>query len=109
MSSYTTLRNVRELLSDPDRWTRGSAARTADESETHPRSRNAVAWCLVGAAEYCATDRLSYWGARSALFEEIARRTPGAGIPRFNDSATHAEVLAVVEAALHRTAIANGE
>lgn len=105
MSSYTTLRNVRELLSDPDRWTRGSVARTADDAETHPRSRNAVAWCLVGAAEHCATDRLSYWAARSALFEEISRRMPGAGIPRFNDTATHEELLSVIEAALHRAGI----
>lgn len=106
MSSYTTLRNVRELLSDPRRWTRGSVARTADDAETHPRSPNAVAWCLIGAAEHCATDRHSYWAARSALLEEVTRRQPGAGIPRFNDMATHDEILSVVEAALHRSAIA---
>jgi hypothetical protein len=105
MSSYTTLRSVRELLSDPRKWTRGSIARTAENTETHPRSPNAASWCLVGAAEACAPDRVSYWAARSALVAEISRRAPGTGIPRFNDTATHEEVLAVIEGALLRSTI----
>lgn len=104
MSSYTTLRNVRELLNDPLKWTRGSVARTVEKAETHPRSPNAVAWCLIGAAEVCAPDRHSYWAARSALVAEIARRAPGTGIPRFNDTATHDEVLAVIDGALRHAA-----
>ncbi len=107
MSAYITLRNVRDLLNDPHRWTRGSVARAADDAETHPRSRNAVSWCLVGAAEHCAPDRTSYWAARSALLDEVARQHPGAGIPRFNDTATHAEVLALLDAAIQRAAISS--
>jgi hypothetical protein len=107
MSSYSTLRNVRELLGDPRKWTRGAIARTADDSETHPRSPNAASWCLIGAAEACAPDRLSYWAARSALVAEISRRVPGTGIPRFNDTATHEELLAIIEGALRRAAISD--
>ncbi|HMO53615.1 MAG TPA: hypothetical protein PJ994_03855 [Tepidiformaceae bacterium] len=105
MSSYSTLRKVREVLGDERRWTRGAFALAADGSETHPRSRHAVAWCLVGAAEHCATDRIAYWRARDAILLEINLRNPGIGVPRFNDTATHAEVLSVIDGALHRTAI----
>lgn len=103
MSSHTTLRAVHELLSDPRKWTRGALARTAEGTETYPRSPNAVAWCLIGALEACAPDLVSYWAARSALVAEVARRAPGTGMPRFNDTTTHEELLSVIDEALRRT------
>lgn len=46
-----TLRAVRELLSDPSRWTRGAYARDAEGNYANASGPNAVCWCAVGAFE----------------------------------------------------------
>lgn len=43
------LSEVRELLSDKSRWTKGSYARDKDGQPVGVRSRKAVCWCLEGA------------------------------------------------------------
>lgn len=44
---------IKELFSDPSRWTQGAFARDKDGNEVSPRSRKAVCWCLEGATEKC--------------------------------------------------------
>lgn len=52
MDTLETLYRAREILSNPDRWTKGAYARTAGDNETDEPSE-AYRYCLVGA---CAAD-----------------------------------------------------
>jgi hypothetical protein len=45
------LRRVRDLLSDPAKWTQGATARDANGQPTDMNGKSAVCWCLSGALE----------------------------------------------------------
>ena len=52
-SAAAILADVSELLSEPTRWTKGTAARLADNlpvAANHPHAR---CWCLTGAVDHC--------------------------------------------------------
>ena len=51
------LRDVRELLSEPARWTTGEYARDAAGHETDPSDGRAVSWCGHGAIYACGIAR----------------------------------------------------
>ena len=61
---------VLELLADPDRWTRGAAARDAAGRPCSPTSSTAVAWSLDGAIERVIGD----WEAPDIGEAEADRR-----------------------------------
>lgn len=48
-SPLQILRETRELLSVPDRWTKGARARDASGSSVCPENQAAASWCLGGA------------------------------------------------------------
>ena len=56
MSTLEELKAVRELLSDPEHWTRGAFARDAQGGEISPASPEAACWCIGGAAMYMASE-----------------------------------------------------
>jgi hypothetical protein len=92
-----TDRLVAKLLADPLCWTQGVMARDRWGDEVPPCHSSAVRWCILGAVEKCYSDFADAEAARSAL----ARRLSGQGmsVGFFNDSHTHAEVLALVRSA----------
>lgn len=45
------LRAARELISDPERWTVGYAARDEHANPTSPMSKNAKCFCAIGAIQ----------------------------------------------------------
>lgn len=44
---------IRELYSDPSKWTKRAYARDPEGEPDFPRSQYAVCWCLDGAIELC--------------------------------------------------------
>ena len=53
IQAIEVLRDVRDLLSEPARWTRGEYARDSAGHETDPSDKLAVSWCGQGAIYAC--------------------------------------------------------
>ena len=66
-SKEEILRKVRDLLSDPARWTKGWFAKDSSENPCVPTSKDAVCWCALGAMR----KQLGY--VEDDLFMEITR------------------------------------
>jgi len=110
------LEAVYALLEDPRRWTQEFFARTADgdgiddafdvndegdslndyEQANHPA---ATCWCLYGAAYKCGIDD------DRAYAEALLGELDLLEVVTFNDSHTHAEVLALLRAAIERAPV----
>lgn len=87
--------DARSLLSDPDKWTTGAAAKTEDGEHTNGFNPEAVCFCMIGALEHCSEGSdLAAYKAGSVL-----RRGLGETIAGFNDrpTTTHASMLAKLD------------
>ena len=99
------LERIRELLSEPARWTQGVAARRADGTPCRYGVGEPVSWCLTGAYEHTCPERINgdaHLDAGHYLRDAIAQQ-PGRDcqmVP-WNDAPKrkHAEVLAVIDLA----------
>lgn len=83
------------LVRDERTWTTGTQARNRMGREVRPRSPEAVCWCSVGAIN-------RFWNSentdeRYAVI--IALESEVDAIAKFNDTHTHAEVVAAWERA----------
>lgn len=88
------LRQARELLAEPGRWTQGSLARDADGHSSPLRGPAAVCWCSIGAVERITkTPGTAYKYLKAAM---------GCGIAAWNDAPerTQSEVVAAFDAAV---------
>lgn len=110
------LKDARELLSEPHRWTQHAMAKDADgtilgalpgywsdsvDSVKHP---DAVCFCADGALMRVAPDEPSYLAARSQLIEAVERLGYGSNTHVFyNDftGRTHDQVLNLFDEALN--------
>jgi len=91
---------VKELLADPARWTQGHFARNADGIPTASDSQGAVCWCISGAVKKCYPSLKEREEARNRLIDVLSENYDGAmAIYIFNDSATHDQVMEVLEKA----------
>ncbi len=93
---------VQELLVDETKWIQGSLANDSWGDSVHSLDSNACAWCLIGALEYCYTDKEAYNTAYAKLLKIIRRRQENVGnIADWNDEngRTFAEVRAVITSA----------
>lgn len=93
---------ARELITDPAHWTQEVYAKNAKGRQVSPLSRSAVCFCSVGALDRIVSRRSkSDWGveAFNALVNELVKKGHQ-GIAGFNDTHTHAEVLALFDAAI---------
>jgi hypothetical protein len=100
----TDLIAVRELLSAPERWTKGYGARNSEGTPVDSFSPDACCWCLVGA---CARVTEANEAGNSGRFDVLrASLRPKAGpcLVRLNDAPerTHAEILAVIDKAIEK-------
>lgn len=86
---------IRELISVPERWTQAAYARDKDGSDhISEYSELAVCWCLDGAwSKVSAKQSKDY---RQKLRRFLNRLTHP-GMVWFNDSHTHAEVIAKLD------------
>lgn len=91
------LREMRELLAEPERWTQSVLAKSKFGNAVTTRSPRAVSWCLLG-AHYRVTNG---WTASDAW--DILQRAAGVSSLSFwNDAPgrTHAEVLALLDSCI---------
>ncbi len=89
---------VKELLADPARWTQGWFARDVYGSEVDIHEQDAVCWCLIGAIYKCYEDPRDRKIAEDKV-APFAKNQGATSIQSFNDSATHAEVMKLLEEA----------
>jgi hypothetical protein len=103
MSEYKPIEactSVAELLADPERWTKGKAARNENGKRVKLTSHKAQCWCVSGAIGRIYAN---VWDKKRSL----ERLAAAAGVPHrhfiagWNDAPerTHAEVLEAVRKA----------
>ena len=105
-STLQILKEARELISDPERWTQGEDARDEDGLPVHPDDSDATCWCTLGALHRVATGN-----DKTTVFMEIQKavdllpgiRSQGYYAAKFNDAHSHDEVLALFDHAISRT------
>lgn len=85
---------VRELLSDPARWTTDRFAKDAAGYGVDPKDGRAVCWCLIGALEKCYGT--TYGPEYDKLSEAIRQKVGQPWVAQFNDRATHSEIIEVL-------------
>lgn len=90
---------AKTLISDPADWTRCALARRENGRECGPITAGAIKWCALGVVY--AVDA-SNFGERSALTHLL--ECSGGNIASFNNSHTHAEVMALFDRAIARAA-----
>jgi len=95
MNALEVLTSARALISDPARWTQGHAARDTSGSFTGATRDDATCWCTIGA---CV--RVADGGFSEHVCELLTRAAGTSQIGSFNDTHTHAEVLAMFDQAI---------
>jgi hypothetical protein len=98
----TLLDDAAELISDPDRWTRGAPARDAGGAPISPRGVKAEQWCVGGAL--AAVSRRSKRGIHAHVgacwaLDKAAKERGWRNHHHANDGSTHGEALAMVDRA----------
>jgi hypothetical protein len=97
MTPLETLKAARQLISDPAKWTQGAQSR---DKLGHPYAFDtdkAVCWCALGAIERVAG---RYSSERFEASTKLRSISPKGLVIDFNDTHTHAEVLALFDAAI---------
>jgi hypothetical protein len=94
VSTLEILKAAREKIAKPENWTKGFAARNIHGHVTAAVARNAVCWCCLGAMWSLNAD--GYLNAEDAF----RAATGEDSIANFNDTHTHAEVLAAFDKAI---------
>ncbi len=99
------LRAIGERIREPSRWTTAADARDLNGTNVDPLEANAVCWCWYGAL--CIEARRSASG-RDGAIRYMRLAADVRAIDEFNDTHTHAEVLAANARAIE-LAEENGE
>jgi len=100
MSAADVLVKARELIAEPARWTTGGFARDRRGDSTDWLSPTATCWCAAGAI--AAVDVVPGWRSEAvgALAHEAGVARGNVGV--FNDSHSHAEVIALFDRTIAR-------
>lgn len=96
MTTLETLTAAREKIANPGRWTQRSYAKNAKGEHVDPASPAACKWCADGAVWAVRPVAPAYKLATAVL--DILSGQGSAAV--FNDSHTHAEVLALFDKAI---------
>jgi hypothetical protein len=105
------LRDARERIATPERWTRGTYARTAAGNGCASYSPRAVCWCAIGTLERSSPGggRTIDWNDDSPLSRAMGYLLEAIGqqkLHQWNDGRSHAEILAGFDRAI---ALAEGQ
>lgn len=100
MTAAEVLRAARDMISDPKNWTRHQNARDAAGNPVLAWSADAVCWCSYGAVEAADPKYSTTCDPDDFLHSAVDEKCPGLGVAEFNDSAEHADVLAVFDRAI---------
>ena len=94
-SKLDALIAARAIIADEAHWTRGDFAKDSMGYSADSTSNEAVCWCSIGALE-----KASDTGSISAMIE--LNRTVQGSMSEYNDTHSHAEVLAVWDSTIER-------
>lgn len=102
-----TIQALRDLLSDPKRFTVGAFARNASGIPVGPRDEGAVCWCLLGAIRKLETD----WQPGSDLYIQLREKlTPrlagGRSVATWSDVNGHDAVIKLLDEMLEADEVA---
>ena len=91
---------ARTLIADERDWTRGVIARTRSGMPCRPDSKRARSFCMVGALNF-AIGNLSL-ALQNLTVDAVSKAMPTSpfGVGMFNDTHTHAQVIAVLDKAI---------
>lgn len=105
MTTLELLRATRDLLADERRWRQHNAATDLDGEPKRPDDPNARLFCTVGGLSHAASlliGRDDAPPATEAAITALQRTLGRPGIAKFNDTRTHAEVLALFDKTITR-------
>lgn len=93
---------ARELISDPDRWCQVEYAKTIAGVVTGPLDPDAVCFCTIGALVRAtrSTVRDVEQDCGEGAISKVLEKACGSSVIRFNDTHSHAEVLAAFDRAI---------
>lgn len=101
MKELCILKGARELISDPTHWTQGVLARySSGEKAYSTMEPDAVSWCSLGAMSVATSRCGATAGQMMRSWGILEKFCPDGNISEFNDTHTHAEVLAAFDAAI---------
>ena len=98
MTPLETLKAARDLISDPARWTQGEYARDVNGSGIMPEDEDAFCFCSFGAIGKIYglnEDAAPFFHLANVCAKKFAQP-----VIDFNDTHTHAEVMALFDAAI---------
>ena len=107
-ATITALRDLLTLLAAPERWTQERYACASQGYSVDPDDTSARRWCITGGVFKVTNSRGTYTRVLQCL---VAVAMPRTGLlSRWNDapSRTHADVLALIDAAIERECLAVG-
>ncbi|MBD9544279.1 hypothetical protein IB276_33070 [Ensifer sp. ENS04] len=99
MTPLDLLTEAQKLIRDPKHWTQGVYARNKDGNEVSSRNPDAVCFCSMGAIYVAAGEHLYEKPHLEAVRLLNTVIDIDAGIPRFNDTHTHEEVMELFDRA----------
>lgn len=110
MDTVQILKEARALIADEENWTQGDYAQDKDGNQTMPSLSEATCFCAVGAIHRVGRIKLSQSVPLDiisvlAIDEAVDRTDVGiseSAIIGFNDTHTHADVLALFDRAIAR-------
>ena len=97
MTPLETLRAARQLITDPTKWTQEEAARDEAGRGVMAYGEGAVCWCALGAIRNVVG---SNDDAFDLVFDTFRDKAKVKLVAVYNDTHTHAEVLALFDAAI---------
>lgn len=101
----------RALIADRSRWTQGAYARSSSDplkdghlrgTHCQVRSDRAVCWCSVGALKKVAVFEVNESPLYKELLKTVTDNSTYDSVESFNDSSSHAAVLAMWDATIER-------
>lgn len=99
----TIVREMRDILIDPDRWTKHTWARNTNDTPVSTIGQPACKWCLLGCLECVAYKHLrdpAYANSYSLTHDAITAHLPkGVRISVYNDDpdTTHQDIINLLD------------
>lgn len=110
MKTYDRLLLARKKIENPENWTQGELARNINGKPVPVKDTSAVQWCLIGAIQHGTNYNSWFYTENCSIFPSGIRKilntvigTESTHISDFNDSHSHAEVLALLDKAIEMT------
>jgi hypothetical protein len=93
-----TLKAARQLITDPAKWTQNAFARDKNGKMISPTNNGAVCFCALGAIRFVTKEPKIT--VADIFLNAVSNSKNGEDLDTFNDTHTHAEVLALFDAAI---------